>query len=116
MLRDAVAAIRIRTLVKSVDRVADAVREQCETARIVKRRDPVPQPLAVLERHVGLPRFHTGLDGLGGSAVLQVGGLNGEVDLPNRCFDGGAVRVALEGVEHQLVQERRESDVWVVGD
>src|SRR5579875_1849464 len=98
VLGHAIAAMGVRPLIKRVDPVADAVGEQREAARIVEAGDPVPQPIVVLERHVRLPGFRACLDGLGGGAVLQVGGLDGEVDLPDRRLDGAAVRWAVSSI------------------
>lgn len=39
---------------------------------------------------------------------LQVGGLSGKEDMPHRGFQAGARYAALEGVEAELVQQRRQ--------
>ena len=53
-------------------------------------------------------------DRLGGRAVLQVRRLDREEHLPHRRFEAVARRRVLEGVEAELVQERRHRDMRVV--
>ena len=80
------------------------MRQQREATRIVERRKPVPQGLIVL-RNVLFPRLVPFRDRLGGRAVLEVGGLDVEGDVPDGGFQAPAGRRRpLEGVDDELVQ------------
>src|SRR5208337_5449204 len=95
--------VAVGLLVEGVDAIADAMRQQCEATRIVKRGEPVPQGLVVL-RNVTFPRLVPFGDRLGGRAVLEVGGLDVEGDVPDGDFQAPAGRRRpLEGVDDELV-------------
>ncbi len=70
VLRDAVAAIGVRLLVKRVDAIADAMSEQCHAARVVEPGQPVPQRL-VVGGDVASPGLAALLHRAGRRAVLQ---------------------------------------------
>jgi hypothetical protein len=53
-------------------------------------------------------------DRLGGRAILQIGRLDREEDLPHRGFEAIVRRGVLERVETELVQQRRHRDVRIV--
>ena len=76
-----------------------------------KRVERVPERIA-LGGQLGLPTRMTLGDGAGAGAVLKVIGLRGEVDLSDRDLEAARSRADAEGVEHQLVQQRRQRDLW----
>ena len=111
VLGHAVPAIGVRLLVKRIDAEAHAMGKQREPARIVKRRQPVPERLIVL-RKIGFPGVLTLRDRACGGTVLQVGGLRGEEDVSHGRFQASAASGgALERVDDELVQQRRQRDL-----
>ncbi len=89
------------------------MRQQRGTAGVVEDGEPVPE-LGLILRQVGLPGLVPFRDRLGGRAVLQVRRLDREEHLVDRRFEAIAGCRVLEGVEAELVQERRHRDLRVV--
>ena len=111
--RDARTAVAVALLVEGVHPERDAMREQRGAAGVVEGGEPVPKRVVVLGQ-LGLPGLVPLGDRLGGGAVLQVGRLDGEEHMPHRGFQACAGRAVLEGVEAELVQQRRQGDARVV--
>ena len=91
------------------------MREKRSAAGVVERREPVPELVVVLGQ-LGLPGLVPLGDRLGRGAVLQIRRLDGEEHMPHRGLQAGAWRAVLEGVEAELVQQRRQGDLRIVRD
>ncbi len=92
---------------------------QCRDA--LERRDRLIEQLASLTPVLGaldqiVQRFGTDSDRLGRGTVLQIRRLDGEEYMPHGGLQASAWRGVLEGVEAELVQQRRERDLRIVGD
>ena len=91
------------------------MREKRSAPGVVERREPVPELVVVLWQ-LGLPGFVPLGDRLGRGTVLQIRRLDGEEYMPHRGLQASAWRGVLEGVEAELVQQRRQGDLRIVGD
>jgi hypothetical protein len=86
--------------------------EERHAACIVETVDLRPDRI-VIGGQIGLPGLLPLIDRLGRRAVLQILGLDGEEDVPDRGFEAARRRDVLEGIANELVQERGHRDMRV---
>ena len=115
-LRDAAAAIGIEPLIERVDAIADAMGEQRQATGIVESGEPIPQRILV-HRQIRRPILVPLGDRLGIGCLAKILALFAEEDVIDRRLQTRAGRAgALEGVAHQLVQQRRQRDLRIGAD
>lgn len=89
--------------------------EQRHPARLVERRDPVPER-AFVGRHIGLPGVEAFVDGLGRGRVAEIAALGREGRLAHRDLHAARGSRVVITLHEKAVQERRHGDMRVVGE
>ncbi len=105
----------IGTLMQRRDAKRHAMGKQRGALLVVETDDIVPQRVVAVWQF-GLPVLLPFGDSTRRCAVLQIGRLDRQIDMSNRCLQTCAVASVVEAVETELVQKRRHRDAGMAGD